>query len=246
MLPFILLAVSAAPCEPVNGLMPLLKPGSVLFIGEIHGTNESPAFVGRAACLASGGNHSVTVALEIPKSESARFERYLHSTGRQADRDALLAGPFWTDSFQDGRRSKAMLALIDDLRMLKTVRVVLIDEPDATSAKRDRDAVMADNLQTAVELAPDDIFIVLTGNQHSRLAGTSMAQLFVRGMPRVNVSSLDVAFTNGSAWTCVSGDAADCGPHSLRGSGDGRGGRVEHGVYDVGTITASEPAVRRR
>src|ERR1051326_8927069 len=75
MLPFILLAVSAAPCEPVNGLMPLLKPGSVLFIGEIHGTNESPAFVGRAACLASGGNYLVSPSLANPKPGTARLER---------------------------------------------------------------------------------------------------------------------------------------------------------------------------
>jgi hypothetical protein len=226
----------------IEGLAALLKPGSVLFIGEIHGTNESPAFVSSAGSLAASTKHSVTVALEIPKSETARVECYLRSDGRPADRAALLAGPFWTDPFQDGRRSKAMLKLIDDLRRQKSVRVVLIDDPDATSAKRDRDAVMADNLQTAVELAPDDVFIVLTGNNHSRLAGTSMAQLFARAMPSLKVTSLDVAFTRGSAWTCTSGDAHDCGPHILSGTGYDHGIRVEHGVYNVGTITASEPA----
>ena len=220
-------------------LAALVKPGSVLFLGEIHGTNESPAFVSRAVRLAASGDHSVTVALEIPKSETARIERYLHSKGQPADRAALLLGPFWTDPYQDGRRSKAMLTLIDDLRAMKNVHVVLIDEPDAVSAQRDRDVIMADNLQTAVELAPHDVFIVLTGNNHSRLAGTSMANLFVRGMPSVKVTSLDVGFTNGTAWTCTSGDPKDCGPHALRGSGDDRG------VYDVGTITASEPAVAK-
>ena len=183
-----------------------------------------------------------------------RIAAYLQSEGKSNDRTALLAGAFWIDPFQDGRRSKAMLALIEDLRVLikrgKRVHVTLLDDPGAISANRDRDVIMADNLQTAFELSPTDVFIVLTGNMHSRIMGRSMGQLFARGMPALKVTALDVAFSTGSAWTCISGDATGCRSHTLRGSGDNRGTRVImradetgfNGVYNVGTITASPPA----
>src|SRR5437773_9659839 len=191
------LAVLSMMSEPVQGLEPLLEPGSVLLLGEIHGTVESPAFASLAVRAALDTSHPVTVALEIPREETVRIAAYLQSEGKSNDRTALLAGAFWIDPFQDGRRSKAMLALIEDLRVLikrgKRVHVTLLDDPGAISANRDRDVIMADNLQTAFELSPTDVFIVLTGNAHSRITGRSMGQLFARGMPALKVTALDVA-----------------------------------------------------
>src|ERR1051326_1106924 len=103
----------AAACDPVDGLGPLLEPGSVLLLGEMHGTEESPAFVDRAACLAHKAGQPVTVALEIPVQEEPLISAYLSSQGGEKDRAALLRGSFWADPYQDGRRSKAMLGLIE-------------------------------------------------------------------------------------------------------------------------------------
>ncbi|HTQ81108.1 MAG TPA: hypothetical protein VMM92_14000, partial [Thermoanaerobaculia bacterium] len=119
---FSLLALPPPPppqCPAIAGLAPLLAPGHGLLLGEVHGTVESPAFLANAVCLALQAGRSVTVALEIPLQEEARFEAYLGSAGSAADRTALLAGAFWQDPYQDGRRSQAMLALLESLRRLR-------------------------------------------------------------------------------------------------------------------------------
>ena len=66
------------------------------------------------------------------------------------------------------------------------------------------------------------------------------------------MTALDVAYSTGSAWTCTSGDHASCKAHTIHGNGDDRGVRVVlkagedgfNGVYNVGTVSASEPAAR--
>jgi len=256
------LAPSVFACEPIDGLAPLLKPGSVLLLGEIHGSAESPAFVSRAVCVGLEAGHSITVALEIPETEGARIRRYLSSSGDENARSAVLAGEFWTNPFQDGRRSQAMLDLIAHIgawqRQGKAVRLVLLDANDSTSDGRGRDQVMADNLQSAYEAWPEDIFIALTGNLHSRIMLTaqdrSMGSLFARAEPSARVIALDVAYSDGTTWSCSSGDASSCGAHATRGSGDDHGVRIVmrstgdgfQGVYNVGRLTASPPAARAR
>jgi hypothetical protein len=163
----------ALACEPLEGITPLLEPGSVLLLGEMHGTTQSQAFVSRAACLALGAGHPVTVALEIPQQEEARITAYLASDGGEKDRAALLAGPFWAGTYKDGRSSRAMLGLIEDLRAMRRkgspVRVALIDSMVPPADGRSRDHMMADNLKAAFDAAPKDVFLALTGNLHSRV-----------------------------------------------------------------------------
>jgi len=106
-------------CREIEGLEPLLAPGAGVLFGEIHGTVESPAFVANAACLALRAGFPVTVALEIPREEQPRVDTFLASAGMVADRAALLDSSFWQDKYQDGRRSQAMLSLLDELRRLR-------------------------------------------------------------------------------------------------------------------------------
>jgi len=118
-----LLAAPAPPaCPPIEGLAPLLAAGHGLLLGEMYGTVESPAFLANVVCLAIQAGRPVTVALEIPFQEEARITAYLGSAGAAADRKALLGGPFWQDAYQDGRRSEAMLALLESLRRLRRSR----------------------------------------------------------------------------------------------------------------------------
>ena len=100
----------AAPIPPactrhVAGLDALIKSGAILWFGEIHGSEESPRFVGDVACRAAAAGH-VQVGLEIAGDEQARIDRYLRSAGSPADRAALLDGPFWHQ--HDGRSSTGM------------------------------------------------------------------------------------------------------------------------------------------
>lgn len=258
------LPLSALACDPVEGLAPLLEPGSVLLLGEMHGTEESPAFVDRAVCLAHKAGHPVTVALEIPVQEEPLITAYLSSQGGEKDRAALLAGPFWADRYQDGRRSKAMLSLIEDLRKLRRqgspVRLKLLDTTVPPADGRSRDHVMADNLKAAVDASPQDVFIALTGNLHSRVTLGSpwnpkyepMGYFFTQAEPKRKVTALDVVYSGGTAWTCDSGEAASCKAREIGGKGDDKGVRVIshsleggfHGVYNVGKLTASPPAAQ--
>jgi len=238
-------------------------PGFGLLLGEIHGTAESPAFMANAACLALRAGRPVTVVLEVPREEQGRVDAFLGSAGTEADRAALLASSFWTDKYQDGRRSQAMLALLDDLRRLhqggRPVRAKLMDQDERPAQSQERDRWMAEALAHAFEENPGGVVISLTGNVHSRISrGTPWEAdyepagfLLATMKPDLRLTSLDVSYPDGTAWTCTSAEASSCQERALRGKGDGQGGRVvlhpqvtngHSGVYSVGTLTASPPA----
>ncbi len=249
-------------CPDIAGLDPLLRKGRILLLGEMHGSRESPAFVAGAVCRGLRAGFPVTVELEIPTEEEPRVAAYLASGGNIEDRDSLLAGAFWQDPFQDGRRSQAMVALLDDLRRWgkegRKVRVRLLDRlPKAAAPERDR--AMAAELEAAVKAAPGDLFLVLTGNLHTRTArGTpwdpkqeNLGYLVAPSHP--GLLALDVAYSGGTIWMCPDADAAHCGVQTLHAKGGERAPGVKlyekpspegyHGEYFVGPLTASPPAV---
>jgi len=257
-----LAALPAAACDPVEGLAPFLEPGSILLLGDIHGTAESPAFASRAACLAHKAGHAVTVALEIPIQEEPLITAYLSSPGGEKDRAAVLAGPFWTDKFQDGRRSLAMLGLLEDLRILRRqgspVRLLLLDAFPPSADDPTRDRLMARNLKAAVDAHPQDVVLVMTGNLHSRVTLGSpwdpkyepMGYHLTQAEPKRKITALDVSRSGGTAWTCMTPDSESCKVREIPGKGDDKGVRVIlhpleggfNGVYNVGRLTASLPA----
>lgn len=250
-------------CREIQGLEPLLRQGQILLLGEMHGTREIPAFVAGATCRGLRAGRSVTVALEIPTEEEPRIAAYLASGGKDGDRAALLAGPFWRADFQDGRRSQGMLSLLEDLRCLhqegRKLRVKLLDRlPTAAGPERDR--AMAGELEAAIETSRDDLFVVLTGNVHTRtVRGTpwdpkieNMGYLVAQRHP--GVVALDVAYSGGTVWICPDPNPASCGARPVHAKGDGRTPGVKlygtpspegfNGEYSVGALTASPPARR--
>jgi uncharacterized protein (TIGR03067 family) len=252
-------AVADEPCRPIDGIGPLVKPGNVLLLGEIHGTVESPAFALDVACHAAGKGLPVVVGLELWPGEQERMDAYLESAGTDEDRKALLDGPMWQSSYQDGRNSRAMLELIDGLRELRAkklpVRLALFDASGkAGGQQRERD--MARNLAAAVAVSPRAMTIVLTGNRHSRVtlgdprnaSYEPMGYLLGRATSFDGLVALNVAHGSGSAWVC----APDCGITRLGGEHGGAEWSVEideatrpaghRGWYHVGAITASPPA----
>ncbi len=258
-------AAASPACHQVPGLGEILASHDVVLVGEMHGTVESPGFLSSTACLAVQSGRSVTVALEVPNEEDARLQRYLVSPGSAADRAALLAGAFWQSSYQDGRRSGAMLGLLDALRRLRgggaPLRVTLIDaipEPPLTGPARDR--AMATRLEKAMAAAPKDLFLVLTGNIHSRIGrGTPwekgyepMGFVLSRLAPGSRLAALDVQYTGGTAWFCLGEQAATCAAHEVRGNAPPAAPPVTqlahaspegyNGFYFVGRLTASPPA----
>ena len=251
------LAAQAGDCAAIDGVDRLLAAKRVLLLGEIHGTAESPAFVGEVACHAVAAGLTVTVALELPQRDQLQVDTYLAKNGVAADRNSLYSA-FWRKSYQDGRTSIAMADLLEGLRRLGTLgslEVVLIDRP---TARQGRDAVMATKLAEVVAAAPEGIVIALTGNMHNRTVPGApwnaeyqpMGFLLAEMVPDLDLLALDVAHTGGTAWACLSNQP--CQEQDLKGSGT-RESRAAtlfespdehgfHGRYEVGAIHASSPA----
>jgi uncharacterized protein (TIGR03067 family) len=247
-------------CEAVDGVQALLTPGRVLLLGELHGTVESPEFAGDVACHAVAAGLDVVVALELLPIAKENVEAFLRSKRTPSDRKALLSGPQWQRSYQDGRTSRAMVDLLDELARLRqgghSVRVALFDAQPAGGGQA-RERAMAANLAKSVEASPEAMHIVLSGNAHSRITPGSarssdyepMGYLLCQKVGSERVTSLNVSHSGGSAWIC----APDCGVAQLRGHGSEERWKIEideatrpaghNGWYSVGNITASPPAV---
>jgi erythromycin esterase-like protein len=251
-------------CPAVPGIETVLSSARVILIGELHGTVESPAFVAAVACRALESGRSVRVGLEWVETESDRVEAYLQSDGGPPARSALLAGAIWQErgQAQYGATSAAMLELLDSLRERvgsgSNLGVFLFNRFGTASSDRER--LMAEALGRQLAASPDDLFVVLTGNIHSRLApGTPwdpdyqpMGLLLQQALPDLDIVSLDVAHAGGSAWMCVSGESCGARRQGPRGEAGPRfaisldeeiQSYGHHGRYFVGEIHASPPAV---
>ncbi len=201
---------------------------SLLIIGELHGNRETPRLVASLlARLAAEG--PVTIALEIPRQEQQRIDSFLGSDGSRRAVANLLAGDFWQipEDESDGRRSMAMLALLDAVREVRSqsgrVYAVTVDDVDFYSEGSDRRQGMADrigDLGSALDKGP---VLVLLGNFHARVTAFT-GMLLSDGMPvepprptaslviDVPLTSLNVTACGGASWSCRDGT---CGPTTL-------------------------------
>jgi hypothetical protein len=251
-------AGQASSCPPIAGLDARIKPGAILWFGEVHGTEESPRFVGDVACHAAAAGR-VQVGLEIGEDEQPRIDRYLHGGGSAADRAALLEGPFW--HHHDGRSSTGMAALLERLRVLRAagqpIDVVAYDIPSSdTLFAGDRDTAMAERV--ARKRDPATVLVGLSGNIHSRRTkGTRwdpelvpmIAQLVARGLA---ITTFDVSANGGTFWACISTSPTEpskCGAHRAGGHEPGEPWTLgpardasHDGVYHIGPSTAAAPA----
>lgn len=57
-------ATAWADCTPLAGTEHVLEPGTVVLLGEIHGTIEAPEAVSRLACVALEQGRRVTIGLD--------------------------------------------------------------------------------------------------------------------------------------------------------------------------------------
>ena len=241
-------------CPVVAGSDSVLAPGAHLLLGETHGTREIPRVVADLACAAAKLG-PLRVGLEIVVAEQARIDAFMASAGTAADRARLHdQSDFWNGAFQDGRRSEAVLALLESLRALRQngadVRVIAYDGDPGN----DRDLAMATILERAFKAEPHATFLMLSGNLHARktpgrLKQTWMADYIVKS--GAALTTLDARFGLGTAWVCFGDQPSDCGPQIL---GAGRAaaargialGRTEDGAYDgtfdTGTATFAAPA----
>jgi hypothetical protein len=234
-----------------------LPPHGTLMLGDLHGTREIPAFVGRLIATVSA-REPVVLGLEIPQAEAPAIQAFLASDGSPATRRRLVAGPWWQDPYQDGRRSVALADLLEQVRTLRaagrSIEVVVIDEGGRDAEARE--AAMADNVIAARRAHPNAALIVYAGNLHTSKREVSFRPGFAwmamrvagAGVPLI---SLDARYADGTAWSCRDAVAERCGVSFAAGRGPERGIRLErapNGQYDgwfgVGPLTASPPAGR--
>lgn len=255
----------ALECRDVAGLEALFAPGAGLLLGEMHGTEQSPAFLANAVCLALRAGLPVTVALEIPREETSRVDAFLSSAGGEKDRTALLTGPFWQADYQDGRRSKAMFALLDRLRQFhqsgSPVRAELLDRAAPPPSSVERDRRLAEALGEAFDKTPEGVVIGLLGNVHTRIRRgvpwdpnyETAGSVLLEEKPELHVTALDVSYRGGEAWTCLTAEASSCLVRTIKGKASAPAEGIEiypeitsghNGVYYVGDLRASPPMVQ--
>lgn len=251
----------AEACPAIARKDELLVAGGVVLLGEMHGTEESPAFLADLACGAGEAGLAVRVGLEVDVAEAGAIEWFLDSGGTAEDVELLLAGPFWTRDYQDGRSSRAMAALLADLGALRrSGRPVTVFPFSHETAGADRDAAMAEVIAGHLAGGDEAVTLVLTGNLHSRTrvgspwdpAFEPMGYRLAALLPERRIVSLDVCHGGGSAWICTGGSAADCGERRLGPSraqgpagihvGSGAEAEGHDGAYCVDALHASPPA----
>jgi hypothetical protein len=258
---------SAAPsCGPeIAGDQQLAAP--LVLVGDFHGTREIPAAFGHLVCHAAAARSGVPilVGLEILSSAQAAIDTFLAGEGGAAATRSLLAQEFWQREYQDGRSSRAMLDLLDELRRQRKAGLNLVVralDPPHFDSSSGRDAAMAASLVEAIAAVRPAKTFVLVGNVHTRtLHGypwdpkADYVPLGALLRERYgDLIALDVKALGGSAWTCTSAAAADCGVHALtHREPTGPTPRIVldpasaattgySGVLFVGELTASTPA----
>jgi hypothetical protein len=237
----------------------VVGPHGTLLIGDLHGTREIPAFVGRLVATLVA-REPVVLALEIRRDLAPSIDAFVASDGGPAARAAALRDRWWHD-IHDGRGSVAMFELVDTVRRLRAghadVRLELFDPgiPDEERAAR-RERLMADHLIAVRRADPAAILIVYAGNLHTIRRGVEFRpghEWMAMRMARAGIAfvTLDVHYDTGTAWLCREAPVDDCGPEIVRGHHDERGIHLapsSDGNYDgwcgVGPITASPPAGR--
>ncbi|MFL5297869.1 MAG: hypothetical protein ACJ798_15950 [Phenylobacterium sp.] len=220
------LAHLAADCEPLPGWERLFaaKP-AVVWVGEVHGTAEEPKLFGDIVCLAAKSQSPPLVALERDAQEQPLWDAFLQSDGAEVARHAFLQGRAWNWEIQDGRSSKAMLALAERLRQLKRQGRILgvaviqpkLDTPDAA----EHEQRMARAVTDAGAAHPGSMVLVLSGNAHARKGeGSARSQTYrlaAAYLPAASTVSVFIRSGPGEAWNC---QEDGCGIHKMGGASE--------------------------
>lgn len=260
-------ATQSPACTDIPGWEQVIADPEIrwVVVGEVHGTNETPAIFADAVCLAAK-SRPVVVALEYPSTDQRAIDDFINSDGGVAAREDFLATQMWNSPIKDGRSSEAMFRLFEVLRQMKSkgqVRAVIGFVPSMlarASTKPEFEVTVArfnqadyeKDMAKLVEAAaqPGAIVLTLTGNFHA--TRTELAGLDFVGMaghlPPDATLTFDARSNGGQSWTCV-GRPMVCGPHanSRDGENQPRGLQLRgdnpafSGVLYLGTAATASP-----
>lgn len=192
-----------------------LAASRVVVVGDLHGTNESPAVFHDLACAFANdpGKGGRFIGLELPETFDAYFAK--PSTSLKA----MLADEFW-NRMGDGRHSAAMRSMVAQLMQMHPVlsgRVRLV-----ALERRPIDAAGAEKLGALLSKTSDSRALVLIGNAHARKTRMRQQRVepfaFVLQKAGIDVLALDAQAGSGSGWACLPDCAAR--PVTPRANGD--------------------------
>jgi hypothetical protein len=224
-------AAAASVEQAAASLMPAAVHHRLMIVGEVHGTNETPALVASLVCH-TAASHPVRLGLEMPDEMEGALRDYLRSAGSGKDKAALLQQPFW--SSQDGRSSAAMFELIEAVRVLRAqgrdadvfaMEPVYPGEADAAKAggylKVKEDGMVAAIRREMEKAVPHQLVIALMGNYHARDSRLTRFQGTPDGSVTERLGALSpyvvLPFAvHLQAWNCT---AEGCGVHASESSG---------------------------
>jgi len=252
-------AKSGPTCPPFDVPARLAQPTAVILLGELHGTEQAPRFVGDLACALTMRGLPVTVALELPVESSTRLGRLVTDNRPSANDWQALFGGAW----QDGRRSTAVAGLVERLAAMRRAgaNVELASYAPDSAPAQERDDGMSRAL--AALAANRRVLVVLSGNLHNRLrAGTAISPRYrpagfglARLIDPVRIISLDIGYDAGTAWLCSSPKPTDCGVRHIGARHPMAWGSINlfdsldaegyQGRFGVGAISAAFPAIAR-
>ena len=225
-------AGASASCSRIPGADQIWSKASVhwVFIGELHGSNETPAAFRDLVCDAIAQGKHVTVALERPTSEQAALNNILTAKDLSTAQELLLRLPGWKE-VMDGRASEAMLRLLVSLRELRSLQpdleVVAFDAPYTGNTPGAREEAMGHALLSLGTARPHDLVLILTGNLHAMQAPQFGYDLAAMYLPPKEILSLEVTDRGGESWT--QSKTGGCGP-SKGGVGD-KDAKKPYGIF---------------
>lgn len=251
-------------CNPIGGVEQVLgSPG--VFIGDMHGTEESPAFLRDLSCHVMQSGQPLVIAMEYDARDQPVLERFLLEADDEAADRLLTSTEYWQRN-RDGRASTAMrdglLAVRRYARMAGS-RVELLAYDIRVDSWQERDPATARYIsEKRLKDGANAYWIVFGGNVHARKVKGMLADGHENLEPLGylirdwNLVHLDAEYRGGSAWGCTAeADVVTCSVRQLGescttdcpaqavirlGSGMWRGDAYD-GTYDVGKLTASPP-----
>ena len=165
-------AYAAPRCAAIAGSERLWSMPGLRFVvvGEMHGTAETPAIFADLVCSARRAKRPIVVGVERDFSEQDAIDAFLAPGNHEAALRALLSEQGWHG--RDGRSSRAMLALLEQLRALKLRGLVsgvvafsvAFDGSQSPSRGEER---MPSALAAAANPYPNALVIALVGNVHA-------------------------------------------------------------------------------
>jgi len=216
--------------------------------GEVHGTRESPTFVGATACGLAAKGERVLVGVALSASDNPALQAAWSLPDSQFP--AALRARGWAGR-RDGVGSQAMFALLVRLHRLKNqgrrIDVVAFNgtpEDERRAEFRNlpgqgpHEAAQAENVRRAAQARRYDHVLVLVGNLHARKqpvtrGDVSFEPMAMRLAPAAAVISLNMAGAAGTMWNCLlrpgvevqpgkrlPPNALDCASHAAGGRPD--------------------------